>query len=174
MAIRKKKTKKKTTRKRTDLKKSGVKAKTSGKDTPDRCDWIHNQAIIEQAYFEINRETGRVPTATAIAERTGLRRETVGAHLKKFDFSRVRRRLGVALNIALGRAIENAGKPNAFFKDIELLYKIGGELVEKVEHGGRIDFRSLKEKLSDGSEGGDTDFERAKKLSQILISENLI
>lgn len=175
MAKPKKKTVKKTTRKSSRTTKSNGVTGGSGKaGSPDRCDWIVNQGLIEDCYCNLIKESGRVPTATRIAELTGLHRETVGKHLKQFDFGRVRRRLGIALNIALGRAIENATQKGAFFKDIELLFKIGGELVDKIEHGGQVDFRSYREKLSnDDGEQGD-DFERAKKLSQILVYENFI
>jgi len=172
MAVTKKRANKKSSQKSATSKGSAGRKGSSGKNgDPDRCDWVGNQSLIESKYYEHLEKLSKIPTTTWLARETGLDRKTISKHLKTFDFARVRRRMGLLLKLTLDKfASATVKEKKPFFKDVELLFKIANQLTEKVEVTGRIDFRSYKDKLNNAND----DFERAKRLSEILVSQNLI
>lgn len=144
-------------------------ASESGLHGSDRRDFVTHHEQIVAAYIQILNEQGLIPSAAAIARATGLSHTTVQKHFKDFNFDRFRKRLSFACSIAAGRLARKVTAFNADAYEIKTFFEIAGEIKTKVEHSGRVDYRTLGESVADGK----TPSERARRLAELLASRGI-
>jgi len=140
-----------------------------------RKDWLRNHQYIVAAYVSIVDERGVIPSSVAISRKlqaNGIKLSVnaVSSHLNDFDFSKWRKRLRVACEVVAGRFARRVMRPNPNGLDVKTFFEISGEFKNVHEVEGRVDFRKLKERLSNGNDTPDDAAKRARDLANVLAS----
>ena len=135
----------------------------------ERSDWHRNHELILYHVYYYIKEHRRFPSAQKLQDMTGIHRKTIERHLKDYDQTRRKDKFKIALEGLVAKLID-AAMTSGDKASIELAFKYVDNWSERLslEHSGRIDFRTAREKIDESKDN----FERTRNFVNYLVLQN--
>lgn len=135
----------------------------------ERPDWHRNHELILYHSTKYVCDHLRFPSCRIISGLTGIHEETVRRHLKDYDQERRKNKYTVNLDAVTARLVKDVIKTGDKGK-AELLFKYVANWSERLslEHSGRIDFRTARERVDESKDN----FEKTRSFVKLLAIQN--